>query len=118
MPRTDGGTMAPDTSGITEEVAAFVEAIRFEDFSPEVKQVGKRCIIDGIGVILAGTAEPCTRILRDYILAMGGREELAEKFSDCVHRILKPDQASMLMETVESLESLDSLPKLIAMAAG
>ncbi len=67
--------METDKSGITEEVAAFVEASRLEDFSPEVKQVGKRCIIDGIGVILAGTAEPCTRILRDYILAMGGREE-------------------------------------------
>ena len=67
--------METDKSGITEEVAAFVEASRFEDFSPEVKQVGKRCIIDGIGVILAGTAEPCTRILRDYILSMGGREE-------------------------------------------
>jgi 2-methylcitrate dehydratase PrpD len=67
--------METDKSGITEEVAAFVEASRLEDFSPEVKQVGKRCIIDGIGVILAGTAEPCTRILSDYILTMGGREE-------------------------------------------
>jgi 2-methylcitrate dehydratase PrpD len=67
--------METDKSGITEEVAAFVQAIRFEDFSREVQHIGKRCIIDGIGVILAGAAEPCTRILSDYILSMGGREE-------------------------------------------
>jgi 2-methylcitrate dehydratase PrpD len=67
--------METDKSGITEEIAAFVETIRFEDFSREVRHIGKRCIIDGIGVILAGVTEPCTRILSDYILALGGKEE-------------------------------------------
>jgi len=46
------------------------------------------------------------------------REELAEKFKDCAHRILKPDQADMLMEAVESLEDLESVNTLIAMTAG
>ena len=45
--------METDKSGITEEVAAFVETIRFEDFPREAHHIGKRCIIDGIGVILA-----------------------------------------------------------------
>lgn len=67
--------MSTDKSGITEEVAAFVETIRFEDFSREVQNIGKRCIIDGIGVILAGAAEPCALILRDYVLSMGGVKE-------------------------------------------
>ena len=67
--------METDKSGITEEVAAFVEIARFEDFPREAHHIGKRCIIDGIGVILAGAAEPCALIVRDYILSMGGREE-------------------------------------------
>jgi len=45
------------------------------------------------------------------------REELAEKFHDCVRRILKPEQAKKLMEVVESLENLDSIRTLVDMAA-
>jgi 2-methylcitrate dehydratase PrpD len=67
--------METDKSGITEEVAAFVETIQFKDFSREVQHIGKRCIIDGIGVILTGAAEPCALIVRDYVLSIGGREE-------------------------------------------
>jgi len=57
--------METDKSGITEALADFVEKIRFEDFPREAQHIGKRCIIDGIGVILAGAAEPCARIVRD-----------------------------------------------------
>ncbi len=67
--------MGSDKPGITEELAAFVETIRFEDFPREAQHIGKRCIIDGIGVILAGAAEPCALIVRDYILSMGGVKE-------------------------------------------
>jgi 2-methylcitrate dehydratase PrpD len=45
------------------------------------------------------------------------REELAEKFNDCVQQVLKPDQARRLMEAIESLEGLESIGRLIEMAA-
>ena len=67
--------MKPFESRITEELAGFVETIQFKDFSPEVQNIAKRCIIDGIGVILAGATEPCTLIIRDYALSIGGRQE-------------------------------------------
>jgi len=67
--------MEPYESRITEELTGFVETIQFKDFSPEVKNIAKRCIIDGIGVILAGATEPCTLIIRDYALSIGGRQE-------------------------------------------
>jgi 2-methylcitrate dehydratase PrpD len=67
--------MEKEETGITEEVANFVRNIRYEDFPPEVRHMAKRCIIDGIGVILAGSEEACTLIIRDYILAIDGRHE-------------------------------------------
>jgi 2-methylcitrate dehydratase PrpD len=67
--------MKTEAKGLTEEIADFVEAVRFDDFPYEVQHVGKRCIVDGIGVILAGVTEPCTCIIRDYALSVQGREE-------------------------------------------
>jgi 2-methylcitrate dehydratase PrpD len=45
------------------------------------------------------------------------REDLAEKFHDCAHRVLNPEQARKLMETIESLEKLDSIRTVVGMAA-
>jgi 2-methylcitrate dehydratase PrpD len=67
--------MEKEEAGITEQMANFVQNIRYEDFSSEVRHIAKRCLIDGIGVILAGSEEPCTMIIHDYILAMDGRQE-------------------------------------------
>ncbi len=67
--------MKTEESRITEELANFVKTIGFEDLSQEVQNIGKRCILDGIGVIVAGATEPCALILRDYVLSMGGRKE-------------------------------------------
>lgn len=67
--------MGTKEAKITEEVANFLVNIRHEDFSPEIQQIAKRCIIDGIGVILAGSAEPCTMIVRDYALSVEGKKE-------------------------------------------
>jgi 2-methylcitrate dehydratase PrpD len=60
---------------ITEEVSNFVAAARYDDFPAEAQHIAKRCVIDGVGVILAGSTEPCTRIIRDYVLSAGGKKE-------------------------------------------
>ena len=60
---------------ITEETANFVLAARYDDFSPEVLRIAKRCILDGFGVMLAGSTEPCTEIIRRYVLSMEGKKE-------------------------------------------
>ncbi len=61
--------------GITEEAANFVWATRYDDFSPEVLHIAKRCILDGFGVMLAGSTEPCTEIIRSYALSVEGKKE-------------------------------------------
>ena len=50
--------MNTDESRITKEVADFVGTIQYKDFSQEARNIAKRCIIDGIGVILAGGLSP------------------------------------------------------------
>ena len=42
--------MEPEEFRITKELTDFVKTVRFEDFSPEVRNIAKRCIIDGIRV--------------------------------------------------------------------
>lgn len=60
---------------ITEEVANFVVTTRYDGFSREAQHIAKRCIIEGLGVILAGSTEPCARIVRDYVFSLGGKGE-------------------------------------------
>ena len=67
--------MKTEKMGITEEMANFVEGFGFKDLSPEVVHTAKRCIIDGIGVILAGTTETCTGIVREFARSVEGRGE-------------------------------------------
>jgi 2-methylcitrate dehydratase PrpD len=44
------------------------------------------------------------------------REELANKFNDCVQPVLKPNKAKKLLETIESLDILDSIRTLTKLA--
>jgi 2-methylcitrate dehydratase PrpD len=61
--------------GITEEIARFIVGLRYEAFTPEVLHVAKRCMIDGIGVILAGSSEPCVQILIKHVLSIESKTE-------------------------------------------
>jgi 2-methylcitrate dehydratase PrpD len=67
--------MTAEKVGITEEIAKFVVNSCYEDLPSEILHIAKLCMIDGIGVILAGFQEPCVRILRDYVLSTEGRKE-------------------------------------------
>jgi 2-methylcitrate dehydratase PrpD len=60
---------------ITEEISNFIITTRYENLSSEVQHIAKHCIIDGLGVILAGFAEPSTRMVRDYVLSVKGKKE-------------------------------------------
>jgi 2-methylcitrate dehydratase PrpD len=61
--------------GIVKEISEFVQNVHSEHLSSEITGVAKRCIIDVVGVILAGTEEPCVRIVRDWVLSQEGRRE-------------------------------------------
>lgn len=61
----------------TRALAEFVAGVRFEDLPPEVITVAKRAFLDTLGVILAGSREPCTGIVVDYCQALEGVREAA-----------------------------------------
>ena len=62
-----------ENHGVTREAAEFVAALQFADLPSECVHIAKRCIIDGIGVMLAGSNEPCAIICRQYALSVSGK---------------------------------------------
>jgi 2-methylcitrate dehydratase PrpD len=66
--------MSDQEATITSEIANFVSNLEFERIPPEAVRIGKRCVLDGLGVILAGSNQACTQAVlktcRD--LANGG----------------------------------------------
>lgn len=58
------------SSTITAAVVDFIERAKLEDFPAEALHIGKRCIIDGLGVMLAGSTQPAGRIVRDYATSL------------------------------------------------
>ncbi len=61
--------------GLTQEVAAFITGTTYENFPSEAIRVAKRCLIDGTGVILSGSTDQSSVILRQYLEGMGGKTE-------------------------------------------
>ncbi len=63
--------------GLTQEVAAFIVGTFYSDLPPESIRLAKRCLIDGIGVILGGATDQASVILRQYLENIGGKFESA-----------------------------------------
>src|SRR5204863_10204785 len=61
--------------GLTQEVASFVNKTSYRDVAPEVISRARGFILDGLGVIVAGSTEKGSRILHDYIRRMHGAGE-------------------------------------------
>ena len=59
----------------TAAVVDFVSRARLADFPEEALTIAKRCIIDGLAVMLAGSTQPAGRIVRDYASAADGRQD-------------------------------------------
>ncbi len=65
----------PDTASATKSVVRFVEAARFENFPDEALAIAKHCIIDGLGVMLAGSTQAAGEIVRDFANDFGSKQE-------------------------------------------
>jgi len=51
---------------VTEEAARFVADLTYTALPQEAVRIGKRCVLDGLGLILAGSFEKCTRIALQF----------------------------------------------------
>ncbi|MEI6669551.1 MAG: MmgE/PrpD family protein [Acidobacteriota bacterium] len=65
----------PPTRGVTSAVCAFIADAAMERFPSEAIREGKRCLVDGFGVILGGATAAGSRILREFVAQSGGRGE-------------------------------------------
>ncbi|MCH7912617.1 MAG: MmgE/PrpD family protein [Deltaproteobacteria bacterium] len=61
--------------GLTREVAEFVRGTRYGNIPGEVIRSAKGFVLDGLGVILAGSTERGSRIIHSHVRQMGGRLE-------------------------------------------
>jgi 2-methylcitrate dehydratase PrpD len=59
----------------TGAVVDFISKARYQDFPAEAIAIGKRCIIDGLGVMLAGSTQDAGNILRGYLRDSDARSE-------------------------------------------
>ena len=58
--------------GLTHAASTFAATLTFEALPDEAVRLAKRCVIDGVGVALAGSQQPGMQPLRQHIQRMGG----------------------------------------------
>jgi len=59
----------------TATAAAFVENVMFADLPSEAIQIGRRCLLDGLGLFVAGSEEHSVELLIEEAAQMGGRPD-------------------------------------------
>ena len=65
----------PQSSHITDRAVEFIEKTRFESIPPEAINIGKRCLLDGLALYVAGSDHKSTAILSENAVEQGGKEE-------------------------------------------
>ena len=55
-----------ETTRVTAEAAQFVKELSFESIPPEAVRIAKRCVLDGLGLMIAGSYEKCTQIIIQF----------------------------------------------------
>lgn len=62
-------------STVSEKIAEWVQATNYNNIPEEVLDIAKRCILDFVGVTLAGSREQTARIVRQYVNEVNGKGE-------------------------------------------
>ena len=65
----------PDGLKTTTAAAAFVENVTFADIPAEGMRIGTRCLLDGLGLFVAGSEEHSVRLLIEEAEQTGGRPD-------------------------------------------
>jgi 2-methylcitrate dehydratase PrpD len=60
------------TDGLTRALAGYSSGLRLEHIPAEVRAVVRHCLLDWLGVTLAGSREDAARIVREEALEQGG----------------------------------------------
>ncbi len=65
----------PDAPSLTATLASLGAACRYADFPPDVVFLAKQCLLDWVGVTIAGSGEPLATILQDEVREQGGNAQ-------------------------------------------
>ncbi len=65
----------PEDSQITAAAAAFIEQARYDDIPSDALAIGRRCVLDGMGLQAAGLDHETTVLLARAAADQGGRED-------------------------------------------
>jgi 2-methylcitrate dehydratase PrpD len=71
----NGYAKIPDELETTAAAAAFVESVGISAIPAEVVRIGTRCLLDGLGLFVAGSEEHSVRLLIEEAEQMGGRPD-------------------------------------------
>ena len=71
MPDHPTSDTSPEPESLTDYVAHFVVATRANDIPADVMHLGKRSVIDGLGLALAGAASHTGALVRRYLRSLG-----------------------------------------------
>ena len=61
----------PKEEGLTREVAAFIVETTYRNLPEDVIELGKKSILDGLGLALSGTRAETGGITREYVQSLG-----------------------------------------------
>lgn len=64
-----------ENTKITEEAASFIEKVSFDQIPEEAVRIGVRCLLDGLGLYVAGSDHETTLIQAELALETGGSPE-------------------------------------------
>jgi 2-methylcitrate dehydratase PrpD len=65
----------PGALKTTAAAAEFVENVTFNEIPAEALRIGTRCLLDGLGLFVAGSEEHSVQILVEEAEQMGGRKD-------------------------------------------
>jgi 2-methylcitrate dehydratase PrpD len=69
--RIAAGSDFPKVSGLTDYVSKFIATTAYSDIPDEVIELGKKSILDGLGLALAGSKAQTGSISRHYVESLG-----------------------------------------------
>src|SRR5579863_3083128 len=67
----------PKAPGLTKSTAEFIVNTKYEDIPADVVELGKKSILDGFGLSLAGSASVMGPLARKYVESFGTSEARA-----------------------------------------
>src|SRR5580700_7020546 len=67
----------PKAPGLTKYVSEFIVNTKFEDIPENVLALGKKSILDGFGLALAGSVSTMGPLVRQYVQSLGIRDGAA-----------------------------------------